>query len=77
MTTCVISSPPAKKPTTAITEGSWNVARPEMAWPDVHPPAQREPNPTRNPPAPNVSQPRAEVSACHPITSCGTSPERS
>ena len=38
--------PPAKKPTTAISEGNSKFARPLMAWPDVHPPAYAEPNPT-------------------------------
>ena len=49
--------PPAKKPITATKDGSWKFARPEMAWPDVQPPAYEEPNPTRKPPATTETRP--------------------
>src|SRR5690606_31616118 len=34
-----IIRPPIKKPMTAIREGSCRLLRPEMAWPEVQPPA--------------------------------------
>src|SRR5690606_19302695 len=43
-------SPPMKKPMTAKREGSCRLLRPEMAWPEVQPPAQRAPKPTTKPP---------------------------
>lgn len=39
-----------KNPTTAIREGSCKLLRPEIACPEVHPPAYLAPNPIRNPP---------------------------
>ena len=47
---CVISSPPMKKPMTAISDGHCKLLNPLMACPDVHPPAYLVPNPTRKPP---------------------------
>jgi hypothetical protein len=39
-----------KKPITAMSDGNCRLDNPLMAWPDVQPPAHREPKPTRNPP---------------------------
>jgi hypothetical protein len=43
-------NPPIKNPITAINEGSCKLLKPEIACPEVHPPAYRDPKPTRNPP---------------------------
>ena len=42
--------PPMKNPMTAINEGNWRFERPEIACPEVQPPAYRAPKPTKNPP---------------------------
>ena len=43
-------SPPIKKPITAINEGNCKLLKPDMACPEVHPPAYLAPNPTSKPP---------------------------
>ena len=73
----VAARPPAKKPRTAINEGNPKLARPEIAWPDVHPPAYAVPNPTRNPPKTTDTNPRRVNRACQLKISCGATPDRS
>ncbi len=46
----VEKKPPIIKQMVATKEGHCKVDNPMMAWPEVHPPAQRVPNPTKNPP---------------------------
>lgn len=46
---CVMINPPMKKPITATKEGFCRLLNPEIAWPDVHPPAYLVPKPTRKP----------------------------
>ena len=48
-----------------------------MAWPDVQPPAQRAPNPTRKPPPITMSAPTGVASAAHETSCAGTKPARS
>ena len=43
-------NPPAIKHTVAINEPNCKLDNPIMEWPEVHPPAYRVPNPTKNPP---------------------------
>ena len=50
--------PPAIKQIVAINDGSCRLLRPMMECPDVHPPAYRVPNPTKNPPITNRINPR-------------------
>ena len=78
----VMIRPPAKKPITAIKEGACRSDKPLMACPEVHPPAQREPKPTMNPPIASMRKPLsvntdsqlnnssgcAPVGAANPIT---------
>lgn len=45
-------------------------------WPDVQPPAQRAPKPTRRPPSTIAQKPCAVSSADQPMRSAGTSPEK-
>lgn len=45
-----MARPPIKKPITAIREAGCRSLKPEMAWPEVQPPAYRVPNPTKKPP---------------------------
>ena len=73
----VAARPPAKKPRTAINEGNSKFARPEIAWPDVHPPAYAVPKPTRNHPKTTDTNPRRVRSACQLKISCGATPEKS
>lgn len=47
---CVEKKPPAIKLIVAINDGHCKVDNPIIAWPEVQPPAQRVPNPTKNPP---------------------------
>ena len=42
-------NPPIKNPITATNEGFCRLLNPEIAWPEVHPPAYLVPKPTRNP----------------------------
>jgi len=42
-------NPPIKNPITATKEGFCRLLNPEMAWPEVQPPAYLVPKPTRNP----------------------------
>ncbi len=42
--------PPKKNPNTAYSKGSCRLDNPEIAWPEVHPPAYLVPNPTKKPP---------------------------
>ena len=70
------ASPPTKKPITATREGSWKLASPLIAWPDVHPPAYRAPKPTKKPPPRIITSPGKEASPCQEINSAGTSPEK-
>ena len=46
-----MASPPTKNPRTAINEGSCKLLSPDIAWPEVHPPAYLVPNPMNNPPS--------------------------
>src|SRR5690606_19118397 len=45
-----MTSPPIKKPTTAIKDGHCRSLRPEIACPEVHPPAYLVPKPINKPP---------------------------
>ena len=54
----VMINPPIKKPITATKEGSCRSAKPDMACPEVQPPAYLAPNPIRNPPKPMMIIPR-------------------
>lgn len=49
-TTKVIKIPPIMKQMVAIKDGHCKFDNPMMACPEVHPPAYRVPNPTKNPP---------------------------
>ncbi len=53
----VINRPPRKNPITAIKDGTWRLDNPLMAWPEVQPPAQRVPKPTRKPPTTKTKNP--------------------
>lgn len=44
-----------KKPITAISEGNCRLLNPEMACPDVQPPAYLGPKPTNRPPINNTA----------------------
>ena len=46
----VISKPPAKNPITATKEGNCKSASPDIACPEVQPPAYLAPKPIKNPP---------------------------
>jgi hypothetical protein len=48
--------PPTKKPITAIKDGICKFDKPEMAWPEVQPPAYLDPKPTNKPPKSNKTQ---------------------
>ena len=49
--------PPMKKPITATKEGFCRLLNPEMAWPEVQPPAYRVPKPTKKPAMINIANP--------------------
>ena len=51
-------NPPIKNPITAIKEGTCRSDKPDIACPDVQPPAYRVPNPIKNPPPKNKISPR-------------------
>lgn len=57
---CTIMSPPIKKPMTALREGIWKLLKPEMACPEVQPPAYRDPKPTKKPPKTKINKPFAD-----------------
>ena len=61
----VITKPPMKKPMTAISEGNCKLESPLMALPEVQPPAQRVPKPTRKPPTTKIKKPWRESNASH------------
>ena len=50
MIKCAMIKPPTKNPTTAFSEGNCKLLKPEIACPEVQPPAYREPNPMSIPP---------------------------
>ena len=58
---CVMTKPPTKNPATAIKDGSCKSLSPEIAWPDVQPPAYLVPNPTRKPPPTIMTKPCIET----------------
>ncbi|MNW00919.1 hypothetical protein D3C71_1964740 [compost metagenome] len=66
-------NPPIKKPITAIREGSCRFDKPEIACPEVQPPAYLEPNPTRIPPDNNRSHVLGSASALRENSSSGLS----
>ncbi len=47
-------SPPTKKPTTAFNDGICRLLMPDIAWPEVQPPAYRLPKPISTPPMVNI-----------------------
>lgn len=49
-----------KKPTTAMSDGTCKSDNPLMAWPEVQPPAYREPKPTMRPPTAKTRNPFIE-----------------
>ena len=63
--------PPIKKPTTASNDGNCKLDRPLMAWPDVQPPAYREPKPTISPPKAKTRKPFMDIIASKPNNSAG------
>lgn len=67
----VMIKPPIKKPITAIKEGSCKFESPDMACPEVHPPAYREPNPTSPPPSSNKNHTLGSDSADRENSSSG------
>lgn len=62
-----------KNPITATNDGSCKLDNPEMAWPDVQPPAYRVPNPIRNPPTTKSKNPFKLVKVLHENKDSGTS----
>jgi len=62
-----------KNPITAMSEGNCKSDKPLMAWPDVQPPAYREPNPTMSPPKANTKNPLIERMASKLNNSVGCS----
>ena len=58
-----MSIPPMKKPMTEIKEGNCRLLNPEMACPEVQPPAYLVPNPTKIPPTIRNIQPCQESRA--------------
>ena len=67
----VIKNPPAIKQHVATKEGHCKLASPEIAWPEVQPPAYRVPKPTIKPPITIIIKPRKVISAEKLNTSCG------
>ena len=56
----VMINPPVKNPITATREGNCIFAIPEIACPEVQPPAYLAPNPTRKPPTTITINPLSE-----------------
>lgn len=70
----VIIKPPIKNPTTAINEGNCKLERPEIACPDVHPPAYLDPKPTNPPPSKSKNHTLGSESAVIEKSSSGFKP---
>lgn len=49
--------PPIKNPPTAIKDSKDKLLKPIIPWPEVHPPAYLEPNPTKTPATRRIKNP--------------------
>ena len=71
----VIARPPIKNPMTAMSDGTCKSDNPLIAWPEVQPPAYREPKPTMRPPTANTRNPFIERIASKLKSSAGCNEE--
>ena len=69
--------PPTMKQQVAINEGTCKLESPMMACPDVQPPAQRVPKPTKKPPKTKKINPFNENNTSVLNKSEGINPEKS
>src|SRR5687768_17113114 len=71
----VMARPPIKNPITAMSDGTCRSDNPLMAWPEVQPPAYRDPKPTMRPPTANARNPLIERIASKLKSSAGCNEE--
>ena len=70
-----MTNPPIKKPITAIREGNCRSESPDIACPEVQPPAYLVPKPTKNPPKTKRKIPLSEKINSGFVNSSGKKPE--